>query len=337
VSPRARAWALAGVAVVAVFVVLGLVSQALAPAPQGPPGSAYATTARGAAAWAQLLTRDGHPTSELRTALDRSHPDPDTTLVVLGASALARPTRARLRRFVAAGGHLVIGGGAPAAVLSDVAGAAPVWHDRGPRTASVVAPVPETRGVSTVRAAGDGAFAGGAGGSATAVLTGRGGALMVVRTLGRGRIAVLADPTPVENAGLGLADNARLALDLAGPAGRPVVFAEALHGYTRATGLAAFPARWWVTIAGLALAAGAWALSRGRRLGPPQRPDPVPVPPRAAYVEALARRLAAGRSRDALRRYATGQPPDGAGDDDAGAGDRDRGEDADARALHAGP
>jgi hypothetical protein len=144
--------------------------------------------------------------------------------------------------------------------------------------------------VSTVHSAGLAAFTG-PGAGATAALTGSGWTLLAARRLGRGRLDLLADASPVENGLLDRADDAQLALDLAGPPGTTVVFAEALHGYTAASGLAAFPGRWWVAIAGLALAAGAWALSRGRRLGPPEPSPPVPTPPRAAYVEAMARAL----------------------------------------------
>jgi hypothetical protein len=114
------------------------------------------------------------------------------------------------------------------------------------------------------------------------------GALLLTLKQGRGRIDLLADASPVENAMLARADNAQLALDLAGEPHRPVVFAEALHGYTEATGLAAIPTRWWIAFGGLILAAGAWALARGRRLGPPEPAAPEPAPPRREYVEALA-------------------------------------------------
>jgi hypothetical protein len=73
------------------------------------------------------------------------------------------------------------------------------------------------------------------------------------------------------------------------------MFAEELHGFGEATGLAAIPSRWWVAFAGLCLAWAAWGLARGRRLGPAQAPAPPPIPPRAEYVDALARALMRSR------------------------------------------
>jgi hypothetical protein len=243
-----RGWLLAAAAVLAAFALLGIL-EAFEPAPQGPAGSSYATSVNGAAAWASLLSRDGHPVSRLRTGLGTARLRRNDTLVVVQARTLGGARAAvRLRHFVASGGRLVLAG---------VSGAA-------------------SRGVL-----------------GTTASAGRG--RVRLRRLGRGRIAVLRDARAVENSGLAQGGNALLALRLAGSHGRPVLFAEALHGYTAATGLAAFPARWWATIAGLALAAGAWALARGRRLGPPEATAPAPIPPRAAYVDAMARAIVAGR------------------------------------------
>jgi hypothetical protein len=282
-------WWQAAAGVLAVFVVLGLLSEAFDPAPQGPAGSSYATSAHGAGAWAQLLAQDGRTVVRLRRTLAGAPLRPSETLVVLDAGALSPSAARTVRRFVGHGGRAVFGGAAPG-VLSTL-----LQHPPGSRSAPIpvaqrAAALPETAGVSTVHSAGLAAFTG-PGAGATAALTGSGGTLLAARRLGRGRLDLLADASPVENGLLDRADDAQLALDLAGPPGTTVVFAEALHGYTAASGLAAFPGRWWVAIAGLALAAGAWALSRGRRLGPPEPSPPAPAPPRVAYVEAMARAL----------------------------------------------
>jgi hypothetical protein len=286
-----RGWALAAAGVVAVFLVLGLLSDGLAPAPQGPAGSSYATSAPGVAAWAQLLTRAGHPVARLRAPLQSAALDPGSTLVVLGAPALSPQAASRVRRFVSAGGRLVIGGGDAAATLPRLISDPPRVVGGGSRTAAPpagAAGLAEVAGVRSVRTAGEGRFVISGGGVA---LTGAGGALLVVRHLGGGAIDLLADLSPVQNRLLASADNAQLALDLAGGRRRPVAFAEAVHGYGEATGLAAIPTRWWLTFAGLSLAAGAWALARGRRLGPAQPPAPPGVPPRGAYVDALGASL----------------------------------------------
>jgi hypothetical protein len=242
-----RGWLLAGAAVLAAFALIGVL-EAFEPAPQGPAGSSYATSVDGAAAWASLLSHDGHPVGRLRTGLSTARLRRNETLVVVQARTLGGAWAAvRLRRFVAGGGRLVLAG---------------------------------------VAGAGSRALSGEAGGRGDGVS---------MRRLGRGRITVLGDAHAVENSGLARGGNALLALRLVGPRGRPVEFAEAVHGYTEATGLAAFPARWWATIAGLALAAGAWALARGRRLGPAEATAPDPIPPRTAYVDAMAHAIVAGR------------------------------------------
>jgi hypothetical protein len=88
-----------------------------------------------------------------------------------------------------------------------------------------------------------------------------------------------------------------------------VVFAESVHGFGDATGLAALPSRWKWTLAGLLLAALAFVASRVRRLGPPEEESRPLPPPRRAYVDAVAAALArtrrpsasAERVRDAAR------------------------------------
>ena len=107
----------------------------------------------------------------------------------------------------------------------------------------------------------------------------------------RGRVIGLADPGFVENRGLARGANAFRALELAGPPSRPVFFDEAVHGYGPAIGLAALPERWWFAIVLLALALGAWALSRAVRLGGSDPVAAAPAAPRTAYVEAMAQTL----------------------------------------------
>ena len=124
------------------------------------------------------------------------------------------------------------------------------------------------------------------------------------RTLAAGSALRLAGTGPLENRDLATAGNAEFSLRLAGAAGRPVAFAEAIHGFGPATGLAAFPGRWWVAIALLALSAGAFVLARGRRLG---GPDPLPArapSPRTAYLEAMVATLRATDERGRLEELA---------------------------------
>ena len=119
VTPRPawKPWLAAAVGVVAAFFALGLIADAFAPAPEGPAGSSYATSPAGAAAWAELLTRSGHPVAQLRRPLDDAALPPAATLIMLGADSLSPAAGQNLDRFVRAGGRLVIGGGNPPATL----------------------------------------------------------------------------------------------------------------------------------------------------------------------------------------------------------------------------
>lgn len=288
-NPAARAV----VVLVAVFVALNLVALVVSivqPRPSGADGSAYATQPRGAAAYAELLRRDGHPVSYLREPLGAARLDPATTLVVLDAPALDAGERRALARFVRAGGRLVVGGEHAG---RGVVPRAPRWIPAGPLLARPSRPVPETRGVRTVASAGDGGFAS-AGGTRPAL--GERLALLTVARPGRGRALLLADAAPLQNRLLGRADNAALGLGLTGPRRRPVVFVESVHGSGTRSGLAALPARWRVGLAVAALAGLLWLASRARRLGPPEDVGGEPAPARREHVDALALGLA--RVRD---------------------------------------
>lgn len=284
---------LAGVVAFLVVVnVVALVVSYLRPEPGGADGSAYATQPRGAAAYAELLRRNGHRVSLRRDALDAGRLDPASTLVVLDAPRLARAERAALAHFLRAGGRLVAGGrDAGRGVLSR----APRWVQRGTKRARPAVAVPETRAVRTVVSAGEGGFAALRG---ALPALGRDPALLAVARAGRGRALLLADSAPLQNRLLGTADNAALALALAGPPARAVVFAEASHGYGRAAGLAALPQRWRFALAVAVLAGLLWLGSRARRLGPAEQTGEPPPPARREHVEALA--LALRRAPDAV-------------------------------------
>ena len=295
-KPQWRGWALVGLLVLGTLFLLGLILSGFAPAPEGPAESSYATTPAGVAAWAELLGRTGHPVSQLRRPLASAALAPASTVVVLGAASLSSADVESLQRFVRAGGDLVIGGADPGTLLPALIAGPPQLALSGPRLAQPVAVAPETAGVRTVTAAGDGAWSGGTG---QVLLAGPGGVLLMRSRLGAGRIDLLADPSPLENRLLASGDNAQLALNLAG-GGRPVVFAEAIHGYGLATGLAAIPARWWLALAVLGIAIAAWAMSRGRRLGPAVPLAAPPPPARSAYVGAAAQALSKSRDTDGI-------------------------------------
>ena len=280
-------------ALVAVNVALALVRSLTGGTPGGQPSSSYATGPEGAAAYAELLSRAGHPVTRLRREPSRAALDPSETLVLLDAAFVEDADRDALGRFVEAGGRLLVGGAA-GRWLRRVVPEAPRWTPGRVRAPRLLAPTPELARVRSVVADGRGAWQGGA---ALPVLGSDDGALLSVADA-PGRVLLLADTTPLRNELLDEADNAALGLALAGPAGRPVRFLESYHGYGEATGFAAVPGRWWTAFALAFAAAVALMLARGRRLGPPQPPERELPPPRRVYVESLGGVLARTRGKE---------------------------------------
>ena len=278
--------------VVAVFLALGLLSEALGGGPSGPASSSYATDSQGLAAWAQLLSQSGHEVVRLRAPLADARLDPADTLVILDPDALLPAEGRRLLAFTRAGGRLVIGGSDSQSTLPAVIPRPPTWSESGSRAQLAVASAGMTvDGVDEVRSAGEGEWAV-ASGYRAPLRGASGGSLLLERSLGRGTIELLADASPLQNRLLTAADNAQFALELVGGRTRPVVFVESVHGFGQSRGLAALPTSWRLAFALLALAGALWALARGRRLGPAEPEHVASQPPRAAYVETLALLLA---------------------------------------------
>ena len=294
--PRSRA-ARAGLAVLALLVainLLGAVIDAVAPSPSGPASSSFGTKSEGLAAWAALAEREGLRVRALRDEpSDASLPGGGTVAVVDAAGLTGDEARA-LRAFAERGGRVIVGGRPGGWTRTLLDGEPPPWEDDGPETARALAVAPESAGVRRVRTAGDGRWS--RAGRTQRVLAGDEGTLLLVASAGRGRIALLADSSPLQNRLLGEADNAALALGLSGRG--PLTFVEGVHGYGPARGLAALPARFGWALIGLALAALVFMVARGRRLGPaePERRD-LP-PPRRGYVDALAATMARGKQRE---------------------------------------
>ena len=287
-------------ALIVAFAVLASVIDFFAPSPSGPQSSSYSTSPAGLAAWAELLEREGRVVRALRAApSDDSLPQPPGTVVILDPDALIESETDALRRFAQRGGRVVAGGNG-----AGYWGALLVDDDEleltfgGPQTTRVLAPAPETAGVSTVFSAGRGVWT--AAGGTLPVLGTRGDeALLLVARVENGRIALLADSSPLHNERLDQADNAALALALAGPEGTTVTFVEAVHGYGEARGLGALPTRFKWALWLLALAALLLMVARGRRLGPPEAQARSLPPPRRAYVDAVAVTLQRAKRREA--------------------------------------
>ncbi len=284
--------------IVVVNALLALLASYTGGTPGGPRSSSYATGDDGLAAYASLVARAGHRVQRLREPASKAALDPRSTLVLLDPRFVTRDDAEGLRRFVTAGGRLVAGGERSDAWLRRVLPDGPRWSPGGAEHASPLAPVAELRGVRSVAAAGLGSWS--SLGPALPALAGRERTLLAVAAEGLGRVLLLADASPLSNAFLAEADDAALGLGLAGERGRPVVFAESYHGYGKSSGVGAIPSRWKALLVLAGVAAAAFVLARGRRLGPAEPDRRTLPPPRSAYVEALSALIGKTRDRAAV-------------------------------------
>jgi hypothetical protein len=285
-SPQGRA-VFGIVAVLVGLNVIALMVDALVPSPEGPRSSAFATAPEGVAAWAELARRSG---LEVRTLRERPADDTlpaEGTVVMLDPEDFTAGQARALRRFAEGGGTVVAGGLEPGAWLDGLVDDPPEWEEDGDEQATA-----RVGDAERVRTAGEGRWAGA--GRARELVS---GPIALSTDAGEGRIVLVADPSPLQNRLLDQADNAALALGLAGPG--PLAFVETVHGYGTATGLAALPARFRWAIVLLALSALALIAARWPRLGPPELDERPLFPPRRAYVDALAATLARSRDRTA--------------------------------------
>lgn len=286
---------------VVLFVAIVLALEWFAPTPGGPAGSSFATAPAGAAAYAELLARDGRDVVRLREPVAEA--GEIDTLVVLEPQHVDPAEARAIGRRVRGGMRLVAGGGATG-WLRDVVAEPPAKGGGPPGRARVVGDAPETAGLTLVRFARGGTWA--RLGQTEPLLATASGPVAVAAGQGEGRVVLLADPTPLLNGALADADNAAFALDVA--PGR-VAFLESIHGYTD-TGLRALPGRALWALLGLAVAALLLVWSMARRLGPPEEELRPLAPPRRDYAEALAAALEASGDEDGLRaaadRYGVG-------------------------------
>jgi hypothetical protein len=260
------------------------------------PSSSTDTASVGTAAMAQLLSERQHPVQQLTVPLHAATIPTNGTLFVLDPAGSILPDAAELQGHLDAGGRLVLGGPTASGLLQRILGhgPVPVWRSSPSGNASPVEHLPEDAGVSTVFGDGPGSW-GGNETSFSVLLQGPGGALALETAVGRGTLVVLASTSPLQNGFLAQADDAAFALDLAGPAGVPVIFDEYDHGLGRSgTGLDGLPSHWKAGLVVALLAVLTWMWSVGRRFGPPQRADRELIPARVAHVDAMAALLASG-------------------------------------------
>jgi hypothetical protein len=285
-DPRVR-FALGVVAALIAFGIVLAIVDRLAPQPKGPQSSSYATSPQGLAAYAAVLERNGHPVRRLRQAIADRPPRAGETLIVLDPQALEPEESRAIGRWVKGGGRLVAGGAGDASWLDEVLDAPPEFAPTDALDRKTLVPVQETVGVTKVRTSGGGWDEVG---ETLPVIGPADAPLVVTAQAGRGSVALIADASPLSNAGLDRADNAALGLALVGR-DAPVAFLETVHGYGVSRGFGGLPTNVKWTLLGLALAAivAAWAV--GRRFGPTEDPDTPLPPPRVAYVEALGASL----------------------------------------------
>jgi hypothetical protein len=255
-------------------------------ASSAPDRSVYNSAPKGVSIWYRYLGQMGVQARTLRTF---SELPKDGVLVVMGPFELT-PTQAdarRLARWVAAGGRLVLVGSEAGMLASEMD--LGVLPEGGSAEATVAPSLP------SVYAAGIGGITPGAdrmraSGAAWVTHYGdAGGAVLVSSVRGDGAVTWLAGQLPVSNEGIGRADNAALAVLLAGAGRVPVYFDEYHHGYTDETGVwerLGSNGRSLVTL--LALATLLLVLARGRRLGPAVPGLEEPPARGVAYIASLA-------------------------------------------------
>lgn len=283
---RAR-WLVLGGGVLGIFIVLAVLG-GFSAEPGGPASSSYAPGRTGVAAWATLLGRRGRPVSQLRDSLGHAAIPAQDTVLLLEPDALLYSEGTRLIEFVRAGGRLVYASSEPRRTLPALLDKGPAWSPGGTNRYSGQAGAGAMpAGVLEARTAGEGMWTSFSGYDAPLRST-NGAALLLRRHIGKGTLELLADVSLLQNRLLATADNAQLALNLAGPPGTPVAFVESVHGYGAARGLAALPLGWRLAFAGLGLAGLLWIAARARRLGPPEPSLEVLPPARSAYADAVA-------------------------------------------------
>jgi hypothetical protein len=261
------------------------------------PSSSTDTTPAGTAAMAELLSERQHPVQELTVPIHAATLPTNGTLFVLDPASSIIPDAAAMRRHLDGGGRLVLGGDTGSRLLHAILGPGPVpvWQSSPSGNAHPVEQRQENSGIGTVLGTGAGSWQAGSESRFGVLLQGPGGALALVASIGRGNLVLLASTNALQNGALAQADDAAFAIDLAGPAGTPVVFDEYDHGLGRSgTGLAGLPSHWKAGLLLGLLAVLAWMWSAARRFGPPQRADRELIPARVAHVDAMAALLASG-------------------------------------------
>lgn len=277
---------------VALLVVLGIATRG-GEDTAGRPASTYNPGAKGAAAVYEYLENVDVPVARVLTRDLQAAPG--DVLFIVAPEGLTELDADALEPRIEDGLRVVVADDGPNALLSSLG--INEADDRGEDLPVPVAfPSRTVRGVGYVELSHRRRLTPPA--RWTPVVADDAGAAVLVRTLGKGRIVVVADSFPFTNTGVSQADNLTLLHNLAAlraPEGR-VVFDEFHHGYTRArtptTYLfdSGFGAMFYLVLVLGAL----WAWSALTRLGPPVPLDQAPRRTSAEYVDSLAGVLEAG-------------------------------------------
>ena len=331
-------------------VVFAFATVGAAPTSSGRTGSVYDDGAGGAAPLRRYLESMGASTTTIQGARFAPDASAASVLFILGATEAITPTDAEsVKKFVSAGGTAVVATdlGLLERPLLDAFGvsitglALPGTHP----LASAVFADPPARALAVDRA---GSLS--IGPRALALASdGRTTIAAAVRE-GRGTFYIVASLGPFIAAGLGQADNARVALAFAHDAvaqGGTVAFDEYHHGFHPSADVLVLMQSTWPgrALVFAAVAGFLYLVLSGRRLGPPIPLDPRPARSSLEYIRGFAglvRRSGRGEiARRRLRRDLRGGLARALGLDPGMAFDRilatlaaaDRGRAAEARAV----
>lgn len=279
-----------------------------APTDTAPTGSVYDDGPGGAAALRRYLAAMGASTTTLQG--DRFLPAASaaSVLFILGATEAITPTDAdNVKKFVSAGGTAVVATDVgflerPLLDAFDVR----ITGVASPGTHVLAGPLfadPPARAIAVDRA---GSLS--LGPRALSLATdGRTSIAAAVRE-GRGTFYVVASLGPFLAAGLGSADNARVALALAHDAvtgGGTVAFDEYHHGFHPSTDVLVLLQRTWPgrALVFASVCGFLYLVLSGRRLGPPVPLDPRPARSSLEYIRGFAGLVRrSGRGEIARRR-----------------------------------
>lgn len=195
-------------------------------------GSSLDTTTSGTAAFARLLTLNGHHVDRLTANLSPTSDRSVDILFSLGATTWNAANTKAVEELLARGDTVTLSGEAASmAVLHRVAPGSNVeWNSSSADTVTSFAVSPLTNGVKEVNSPGPGTFLVSHAGSGLVTLASGSGGVLALEFHDRGQLIVLASSSPLWNRNLATGDDAAFGLNLGGPSHSVVAFDEYAHG-----------------------------------------------------------------------------------------------------------